>query len=145
MIDVSVYACTSGQGSRLRASVGASFTHAISDLYVSCVRWSAVQSKACHLPELPNQISSHICTHLGRLMRAPLLIPVLVIYQQSIASVSFWSAVGGQTMEEFVIERRVQLVIVDSIAVFARAEFGQHQTAERQQHLGMPPPFHVSS
>ena len=41
-----------------------------------------------------------------------------------------------QTMEEFVIEHHVRLVIIDSIAVFARAEFSHNQTVERQSLLG---------
>lgn len=41
-----------------------------------------------------------------------------------------------QSMEEVVIEHRVQLLIIDSIAVFVRAESGQGNSADRQVILG---------
>lgn len=41
-----------------------------------------------------------------------------------------------QSIEEVVIEHRVQLLIIDSIAVFVRAESGQGNSADRQVILG---------
>eukprot|EP00271_Cylindrocystis_brebissonii_P014506 TRINITY_DN3586_c0_g1_i2.p1 TRINITY_DN3586_c0_g1~~TRINITY_DN3586_c0_g1_i2.p1 ORF type:complete len:370 (+),score=75.48 TRINITY_DN3586_c0_g1_i2:518-1627(+) len=40
-----------------------------------------------------------------------------------------------QGLEEVIIERRVRLVVVDSIAALARTEFGRDELAERQQLL----------
>ena len=39
-------------------------------------------------------------------------------------------------MEEFIIEHEGRLLVIDSIAVFARVEYGHKQTAERQLLLG---------
>ena len=44
-----------------------------------------------------------------------------------------------QSLEEVIIERNSQLLVIDSIAVFARAEFGHNSTAERQVALGRAP------
>ena len=47
--------------------------------------------------------------------------------------------IGGtcmQGLESVVIEQAVQLIIIDSIAMLARAEFGGQQIQDRQSHLG---------
>jgi len=45
-----------------------------------------------------------------------------------------------QGLEAAVIERDVRLVVVDSIAALARADFGASQLPERQQALGAHAP-----